>query len=59
MVIKKMADFNPILVGSLTRLYHNEDEPTTYHNDELLDRLLANGAITEEDKIKIILGEEE
>lgn len=54
-----MADFNPILVGSLTRLYHNENEPTTYHNDELLDRLLANGAITEKDKTNIIAGIEE
>lgn len=53
-----MADFNPILVGSLTRLYHNENEPLTYHNEELLDRLVENGAITPEDKVNIILGEE-
>ena len=49
-----MAEFNPILVASLTKLYNDSNYPETYHNDELLNNLLQKGAITEEDRINII-----
>lgn len=45
----------PILIGSLTRLYANEEYPEI--NEELLTRLVIENKITEVDKIMIMNGE--
>ena len=45
---------SPILVGSLTRLFH--DENCSEVNEELLDKLLEDNKITETDKILIMAG---
>jgi hypothetical protein len=49
-----MSTNNSILIGSLTRLYH--DENCHEVNEELLDRLLQDNKITETDKILIMAG---
>lgn len=46
----------PILIGSLTRLYANEEYPEI--NEELLTRLVIENKITEVDKIMIMNGVE-
>ena len=47
---------NKTLIGSLTRLYHNEHYPQV--NEELLDQFIRDNKITEIDKIMIMAGVE-
>ena len=49
-----MSINNPILIGSLTRLY--QDSKCLEVNEEFLDRLLEENKITETDKILIMAG---
>lgn len=54
MKVSKISNM-PILIGSLTRLYANEEYPEI--NEELLTRLVIENKITEVDKIMIMNGE--